>query len=443
MKVAVHPDRRPSHEAEVIAFSYHRLALDLARHLGRDVNNWYCYAVWASKAVSENLDLSPGSCFLGDVAARLNVPVWLRRPFRRVFLALLGPSYPLALALANRAIFLEMGSLAAELWDADDDYLIRVDETGDFVRRPEFLSALLAPAEEEFLDAVVRLFTKARNATGPERAEFVLGANIALVAYEQQRAQRLLELVLNRPPRWLLQGSWRWLWCALRRRPFHRLAIYTAPHAELAWPARKAERWWVRFYTSRLMVMRTPVGRIQLGRPLPPPKGAAPETVWAPIQDLEVRELVDRFLPSDFDRATAGVGNWLSFDDRMRFIVAYFRMYANVPELFDPPFTSDKLDELEAEMDEGHVPEPYQEWLQKENARRAAAGRGVRGLIARQRYRSPFRSDPDAAALAGFDLTGCVHRRTLRPEAGPEALLCCGIDGELCGDAGGRCGRQA
>ncbi|MEU5880476.1 hypothetical protein [Spirillospora sp. NPDC047279] len=421
VRVAVHPDRRPTHQAKVIAFAYHRLAHDLARHLGRDVNNWYCYAVWASKAVGENLDLTRESLFLKDVGTRLNVPDRLRRPFRRTLLALLGPSYQLALALANRAIFLEMGSLAAELWGAGEDYSIRVREARRPVRRPEILSSLLAPAEEDLLDIVVRLYTKARNTADPAgRAELVLGANVALVAYEQQRAQRLLELILNRPPRWVLQASWRWVWSAVTRRPFRRLAIYTAPHADQPWPVRKAERRWARFYTHRLMVMRTPLGRIQLGRPLPPPAGVDPETAWAPIRDPEVRALVERFLPADFERATAGVGNWLRFEDRMRFIVAYFRMYSAVPGLFDPPFGRAALDELVDEMNEGRSPEPLREWRQREDERRhGGPARGVRGLIVRQLYRSPFHSDPDAAELAGLDLEAYAHRRPLRPEAGP------------------------
>jgi hypothetical protein len=435
VRVAVFPDRRPAHQARVIATAYHRLALDLAHHLGRDDNNWYCYAVWASKAVGENLDLSDDSPFLAEVGTRLNVPPRLRGAFRRALLALLGPSYQLALALANRAIFLEMGSVAAELWDGSAEYSIRVDEATGSVRRPELLSSLLAPADEELLDFVVRFFTRARSATDPGlRAELVLGANVALVAYEQQRAQRLLELILNRPPRWLLVESWRRPWSAVGRRPFHRLAIYTAPHPDQAWLVRKAETWWARFYTRRLMAMRTPVGKIQLGKPLPMPEASEPGSAWTPIQDREVRDLVERFLPPELEQGAAGVGNWLRFNDRMRFIVAYFRTYARIPELFDPPFSKTTMEDLVEEMDQGRVPEPHREWREREDARHGRKrvgldgragldGRGVRGLIVRQRYRSPFSSDPDAKDLVEFDLDGCTRRRPFGTGAHPEDLV--------------------
>ncbi|MFB4314115.1 hypothetical protein [Actinomadura sp. 21ATH] len=437
VRIATYQDRKPTHEARVIAFAYHRLALDLARHLGRDANNWYCYAVWAVRAVSENLDLSEGSPFLAETGRRLNVPAALRRPFRSVMLALLGPSYQLGLALANRAIFLEMGSLAAGLWAGGPEYAVRVRESREterpggaaaaagegapdpVVRRPAFLTRLLAPADERLLDTVVEMFTRARDETDPAlRAEYVLGASVALVAYEQQRVQRALELVFYRPPRWVLRAPGHWLRGVVTGRPAHRLEVYLQPHESQPRHVRKVEEWWAGFYTRNLMGMRTPLGSFRLGRPLPPPRRAATEPLWAPFKDADVRELVERFVP-DPERATDGVTDWLDFDDRMRFIATFFRLYLAVPELFDPPYVPPASDGLLADMDDGDVPAPYREWRHGQVTRRR-----TRLPVLRQLYRSPLRADPDADALAAFDLRPFTEERpiaTRPPKAGYEA----------------------
>lgn len=425
VRIAGFADRTPTREAMVIAYAYHRIALDLAEHLGRSAANWYCFAVWSSKAIGESLDLSRDGPFFTEIGARLRVPGLLRGRFRSVMLTLLGPTYQLALSLANRSIFLETGSFAASLVRPEGGGgALRVcppaaDEAahgrGDGpVRRPEFLSELLSPADEEYLDISARLFRRAM-ACGDEaqRAELLLGANIALSAYEQARAQQALELVLYRPIRWLLRVSWRSVLATLTRRPFHRLRLYTTPHEDQPFLVRLLEGAWARLYTRYVMSLRTPVSEIRLGKPLVPPPGVDPEAVRAPIADAEVRRLAERFAAPTADGAVSGVANWLSYQERMRFIVSYFRMYLTVPDMFRPPFDPPAADELRAELERGEVPEPYAEWFERKvRAHEDRAGRpGLRGLIVRQFYRSPVRIDPDAAELARIDVTAYAAPR--------------------------------
>jgi len=579
VRIASYTDRTPTREAMVIAHAYHRIALDLAERLGKDAANWYCFAVWSSKAIGESLDLRKDSPFFAELGARLNVPGWFRGHFRSIMLGLLGPTYQLALGLANRSIFLETGSFAAGLVhaasggpaDGPDGALRMVvsplDETphetpsgesaaadgsttaragngqmagigdghaaraenghevragdgqetraedgqeaqagdghaaragngqeaqagdghaaragdgqeartsdgqearaadghgvragdgqetraadgqgvraGDGqgagavdasapgrvaardgrragpVRRPEFLSELLASADEEYLDVSARMFRRAMAAADPaERAELLLGANIALSAYEQARAQRALELVLYRPVRWLLRVSWRSVLAAVTRRPFHRLRLYITPHEDQPFLVRALEDVWAKLYTRYVLSLRTPVSEIRLGDPLVPPPGVDPEAVRAPIADPEVRALAERFGAATADGATSGVANWLSYPERMRFIVSYFRMYLTVPEMFRPPFDPPAADELTAEMELGEVPEPYAEWFEKKvrDHERRAARRGLRGLIVRQFYRSPLNIDPDAAELARVDVTEYARPRPPHPD---------------------------
>jgi len=434
VRIATYKDRSPSHEAKVVAVGYHQLAADLADQLGESVNTFYCYATWGSKAVGEQLDMTRRSPFWTDICDRLKVPSRYRRPLRLLALTVLGASYQMGLALANRAIFLETGSLGADLWRDDGDYRWQVrassngkgpgrsyhhvladDALSAEARRPAFLSSLLGPAKDEYLDTVVRLLTEAKHTNdAARRAELILGANVALVAYEQSRCQRLLDLVFYRPVRWALRVSWRSLWSVLTRRPHRRFWIYTAPHDRQPWLVRWTEKSWATIYTKYLMSMRTPVGTIRLGKPMRRPDGIDADLVWAPIQHPEVRGLVDRFVP-DEERATEGVANWLDYKERMRYIVAYFRMYHAVHALYDSPFEPQVMSVLEADLWRGEVPEPVAEWYEKKVDRyeRRAARRGMRGMIVRRLYRSPLVCDPDAAELVDLDLRDFIGERPL------------------------------
>jgi hypothetical protein len=429
VRIAIYKDRSPDHEAKVVALGYHQLATDLGVHLGKDVNTFYSFATWGSKAVGEQLDLTHRSPFWTDVCDRLKVPKRFRRPLRRLALMLLGDSFQLGLSLANRAVFLETASLGADLWRTTGDYRWQVrtspsrerpfhDVLADGrlpveVRRPAFLTGLLGPAKEEYLDAVVRLLTEAKHTDDPaRRAELVLGANVALVAYEQSRCQPVLQLVFYRPVRWMFRVSWRSLRSRLTGRDFRRFWIYTAPHHSQPAIVRWAERVWATLYTKHVMSMRTPLGTARLGKPLRPPYGVDADLIRVPIQHPEVRRLVDRFVP-DKERATAGVTDWLDYRERMRYIVTYFRLYHTASELLDPPFAPPTADALEADMWRGEVPPPVKEWYEKkiEVHERRTARRGVRGFILRRLYRSPVACDPDAAELADLDLKEFISER--------------------------------
>ncbi|NUS07804.1 MAG: hypothetical protein HOV97_35150 [Nonomuraea sp.] len=408
LRIAACKDRNPALEAMVIAYAYHRVAGDLAQHLGQDATNWYCYAKWTSKAVGESLDLTPGSPFLTGFGDRLRVPARLRRLFRATLLTLLGPSYQLGLALANRAIFLETASLAANLWNGTPDCYVKVSpESENTPMPPEFLSGLLEEADERYLRDAALLLAEARAASDPdERAELMLGANIALSAYEQKRAQKALELVLYRPVRWLTRVSWRSLRSLVTRRPFPRFPLFSARHEDQPWLTRVLEDKWASLYTRHLFAVRTPLSDIKVGTALTPPPGVDMARAWRPIQDERVRKLAEEFIPDDVEAATAGVANWVSYPDRMRFIVAYFRTYQRVRALYDLPFESEVTAALRAEMGRGALPEPLQG--------QAEADRLLPGMR-RRRYAFPEETDPDAYEMARFDFAPFLEAIPLDP----------------------------
>jgi hypothetical protein len=396
LRIAAYKDRSPALEAMVIAYAYHRVAGDLAEHLGKDANNWYCYATWTSKAVGESLDLTPDSPFIEDFGRRFRVPRRFRRLFRATLLTLLGPSYQLGLALANRAIFLETASLAVNLWNDTPDRFLKVSPESDLTPTPpEFLTDLLEQADPRYLREAAQLMLEAKETADPmARAELMLGANIALSAYEQKRAQKALELVLYRPVRWLTRVSWRSLRALVTRRPFPRFRLYAARHDDQPWLTRKLEDLWAALYTRHLFYVRTPLSDIKVGRPLEAPQGVPPSEVWAPIQNERVRKLAEEFITEDREASTAGVGNWVSYPDRMRFIVSYFRVYQHVSALYDVPFDKKIADGLAEEMRKGLVPQAVSQMFRNDPDLPA---------IRRKVYSYPAETDPDAYEMAHFD----------------------------------------
>ncbi|MFC5835140.1 hypothetical protein [Nonomuraea insulae] len=400
LRIAAYKDRSAALEAMVIAYSYHRVAADLAEHLGREANNWYCYATWTSKAVGESLDLGPGSPFIEDFGRRLRVPQRFKRLFRAALLTLLGPSYQLGLALANRAIFLETASLAVNLWNDTPDRYLKVSPESELTPAPpEFLTNLLSPADPRYLKDAAQLLVEAKQSDDPEaRAELMLGANIALSAYEQARAQAALELVLYRPVRWLTRVSWRSLRSMVTRKHFPRFRLYSAAHADQPWLTRKLESMWSSLYTRRMFAVATPLSDVKVGRPLTAPEGVDMEQAWAPIQNEKVRKLAEEFITEDQEASTAGVADWVSYPDRMRFIVSYFRVYQRVDALYRVPFAQEFADGLAEEMERGLVPEAVSQML------------GTRRF-----YAYPAETDPDAHEMAHFDFEPFLEAIPLDP----------------------------
>ena len=295
LRIAADPHRSFSEQAEVIAYAYHQLARGLAQEVGPADANWFCFAGWTSKAIGESLNLGPASPFWGNLARRLRVPAAFRRSFRRVMIVLLGRAYLQGLSLANRSIFLEMGTFAADLWTPEprDGYKVAPHDRPAQV----FVSSLLQDADPEFLEVARRLLTEARaTGDGTPRTELILGANLALSAFEQCRAQKVLEFVLYRPVRWLFRVWWRvvlhWLtpW-----REFHRFALYAEPHDQQPPLVRRVEDWWARRYTRRILALETPIGEVAVGAPLSPPDGFEAGAVPPPFRNEQVERLFERF----------------------------------------------------------------------------------------------------------------------------------------------------
>jgi hypothetical protein len=347
-----------SAEAYNIAHEYHRISEALsANQLGSEDLNWCGFAQWSSKAVGSELRLGNHSGFLRQLGRKFYVPMAAEPLFRRFTLTLLGGSYGAGLSIANRSIFVEMASLHTQfLSGAVTPQIMKVDQSDGLY--PHLLQHLgtegagiledsghnvslledLGEEGQELLCTAYNLLSEARSASGKSRSELILGANIALSAYEQKRVQPALEFVFYRPVRWAMQTSWRTPYFYVCRTMYERFHYYLRQHQDQPQVVQSVEDFWVKMY-SKTLWLKTAITTVALGQPLAlPPEYGPPQLRRAAstFESADVARLVQRYGPADPAQLN-GVSNWLDYDERMRFIVAYFMTYQQIGPMFDEP----------------------------------------------------------------------------------------------------------
>jgi hypothetical protein len=320
-------------EAYAIAYQYNRISQALTAQLGTKDLSWCGFAKWSSKAIGSELRLTEHSPFFKRLARLYHVPTLLGSSFRRLMLLLLGGSYSVGLSTANRSIFVEMASFHTQILSGADPMMIWQVEPADRKR------SLLMPLGNDGLELlrIARdLIRQARSATGSDRSELVLGASIALSAYEQKRVQPALEYVFYRAPRWFFQVSWRMPYYYLTGKTDKRQDFYLAQHSEQTRRMQRIEDWWVRLY-ARSLWLRTAISTIMLSKPLITPHGGDRSLLRpaATFKSQQVAKLVEQYVP-DITKLT-GVANWLDYHERMRFIVTYFMLYQQIQKMFEEP----------------------------------------------------------------------------------------------------------
>lgn len=323
-----------SAEAYEIAQQYHDISNALAvYHLDRSDLNWCGFAQWSSRAVGSELKLGNHSGFLRKLGGQYHIPMAAEPVFRLVMLTLLGGSYGVGLSVANRSIFTEMSSFHTNILSgAAEPAILQVTPPAQY---PSLLEDL-GQEGRDLLRTAHSLLSLARSASEPDRSELILGASIACSAYEQKRVQPALEYVFHRPIRWVLQVSWRMPYYYLTGSSACRLKFYARPHQDEMPAMKSIEDYWVRMY-SKTLWLKTAVSTIALGRPLIPPQRTSP--LLRPASTFKIKEvsdLVQRYGPSD-PADLKGVSNWLDYEERMRFIVAYFMAYQPIEQMFDEP----------------------------------------------------------------------------------------------------------
>jgi hypothetical protein len=356
-----------------ITQAYHVLSDATAIRLG-PVANWCTFATWASKqagqtirqedlrdALDEAIRSSPAAAsLLGDAAAeaqRLGSTVRLDAGLGSVWAAV-DPSAAAARASAavargNLRVFEEIGRefarfevVCGSVATADADILAR------------FVDALRPgdpPAGQRYLREAFSHAYRARSETDPVlRAQLMLLANLEIGLHEQVRLQPEIAAALEAAvvdPRdvrdrvidalfphasWLVRFR-----LAIARLLGRRSVLDAAIDAVVLEKQRLARRVLTRHLMSIQLgsTLRVHLGE-DLGVDIPPSLRV--------IALAELRDLLHRVDPTPDDPRDSAAVDWADLDDRMHFIAELFRRFQEWPILFEPPFASAQLDQLDA-----------------------------------------------------------------------------------------------
>jgi hypothetical protein len=327
----------PVERNQRITEAYEQLSRRLCIFIGGPFANWCTYAIWSSRTVG-------GAIAATDLPLRAKVQLRRLLPDSRIRRAVerrLEAGLPttrrtvgVRLGLGNRAVFLEVASSLVLFLDELGD-----DDEADDVKLKELVSAItpldaddtMSPGRIEDLHDALTWFYRARFAsTGDERSEAVLTGSLLLGVYEQTRLQRPIEESFA-------LGVDAMLFPLKRIIGLLPASLRPRAHAVVVVPVR---RWltppWARLMTSRTMTLRIDGDLIALGAPLRSADGGAlyPPTL-AHISLPRLRELL-RDLELDDGRPVIA-RDWSSYDDRMRFIGAFFRSRQQEGHLFSVP----------------------------------------------------------------------------------------------------------
>lgn len=313
---------------------YHDLSRDIAPLVGQGDANWCTFATWASKTAGRFVRNDTLSKSLLDAFGQSSTytPVFAALDTQ----ALLDPVYEVIetisrhITAGNLKVFTELGPIFEHMIAA--------------FRGQAQLSDLLNSLKpgttttggQDALRSAITHFHEAMNEGNLARkAEKVLLANAQVGEHEQIRLQPHIEKALNAPISETLRslvpsanGSLQWV-----------LAFAIDPIAQS----------WREIVTSFLMQLTLPDGPLQLGAGLPPPPGQSSlfPPVLQQINDNELRTLLTRY--GALNPTNSGVADWADLDQRMRFILTFFRSWQRHPRLFEQPFTSGQRQDIAAD----------------------------------------------------------------------------------------------
>jgi hypothetical protein len=349
---------------------YWELSSAMAR-LVRSGANWCTFATWASRQAGSTIrheDLarafegfagrSPEIAGLletaisaGSILVEERDVVALRETLRRILKP--GAAFRRAgdaVARGNQKVFEEIGrEFARYLATFASDTALDADKTARFC-------ASLRPGEppggQRLLSDAFTAYSQARfHPDAKTKTELTFLANILIGLHEQTRLQPEIAQALNAPsgvveelkPRilGLLLPS---LWLRLRRtvaRLLGRKLPLDGAIDRLAGCVQDQVR---QVTTGSVMVLRVSGEVVPLGSDV---QAEFPQTLKA-ITNARVNEVLRRIDATRDSLADSGATDWSDFEQRMHFIVDFFRAWHERPTLFDAPFSPDQTAVLKA-----------------------------------------------------------------------------------------------
>ena len=354
-----------------ITQAYHDLSAATAARLGPGAN-WCTYATWASKQagrtireedIGRALEATIGSSAVAQQAAS-DVTTQAHG-----FGATVPPSLPIeigslavrpaldrssdAVARGNLRVFEENGRDFARF-----EIECGADATPDTATLATFLEGLRPgepPDGQRYLRQAFARYHRARfEPDQVVRAQLILLANLEIGFHEQTRLQPEIAEALDAAavdprdirdriiaalfPRlaWIVRFR---LWIA--RLAGRRSLLDVALDALVLEEQRIVRRVLTRYLMS--IDLSTAV-HLQLGDDLPAGVPRSLQTIVLP----ELRDLLDRIDPAPDSPGGSGTVDWADLDDRIHFIAQMFRCYQESPFLFDPPFTPEQVERVDA-----------------------------------------------------------------------------------------------
>lgn len=339
-----------------ITQGYHDVAQMMGQFLTLRNVNWFAFGTYASKtagrairhetlprALKSALIRSAGYdntyLYLHEVLAHSEQVTTPENILGRVL-----EQVSLLLSLGNLMIF---GELAWPFVDMVDQF--GADRAPDPTRFEQFLDDHFIPGSfdeggQDWLRESLSTFYEARFETNSKRqTELIFLGNILLALHEQSRLQPVIAQALGVPFDLFTEG------------------IIPETKEQIGWFRSKFTNRAVDF--SRDMVLRT-ITRMMMGYTLPHREMMLGQDVVAPTglinfpQELLILEhprcleIVGQYDKGDNTLAGSAAGNWGRLDDRMRFIIDFFRSYQWEKRLFAPPFLPEQVAVIRA----GHFP---------------------------------------------------------------------------------------
>jgi hypothetical protein len=350
----------PAARNRYITQTYHELAVAVARLLPGGAN-WCAVATWASRQAGQTIrredlrraferllhDSAAVEAATGELAAGAGGPESLAGA-AQALREVVSPAAAFArtadaVARGNRKVFAEIGLAFAHFLALFDDGPPKAAALAAFY---DTLRPGDPPDGQGLLRRAFAHYLAALDASGKERAELLLLANLEVGFHEQTRLQPEIRAALDAP---IYEPA------ALRRRlldelfpdPAARLRLAVLRLGGEAAPllaardrlADEAQRLGRQAITAALMTLELPRGRVlRLGRDLT----AAYPPVLRTLDNADLRALLAGVdTTPDSPRGTGG-RDWSELPGRMHFIADLFRAYHEDGSLYDPPFAEEE-----------------------------------------------------------------------------------------------------
>ncbi len=345
-----------------ITLSYHDLTVAMTELLGQENISWVGFATWASRTAGGFIrnDYMPNivqaymdklSFFHRGVHLAHNMLTGVRRgsaaaPPRSLLEATVERVSDVItdnISGGNVSVYADVAPVFAGLIE-----LARGPETLDEPALEAFLAELRpGPVERDGQDLLVTAFRSYYKAMiepdRKKRAEHILFANNLVGFHEQNRLQKHIFRSLNAPVADLIADV-----AQDRFRQLTHERLHDSVDGMVERMMRPFYRWlqkeWATVATRWLMRMELPEMTLSLGEDLP----ARCEHYMFPrdlmvIKNSELGSLLERvdYTPDTVEGSAAN--DWGSIDDRMNFIVDFFRTRQQDPTLFEAPFTEAQI----------------------------------------------------------------------------------------------------